>query len=272
MADKTTAIQSLARTQLVDKDGFITAPWLKAMSLENRDLRYLLGLEPRNVNEDASPRIPDVMPLLTMEPDAHRIPDLMPLLAMQDQGQGKDKRLDDALAYLEMVDEPRADKREFAILESLIHFSCEQSAGLARKLQDHDALLAMMPDERKIKQEWPVGSIFLSVVTTNPSLLLGYGTWTQIAEGQMLVGFLTADPDFGTLEGTGGAKTHHHSVDVGDTASGGPSATVLAITDIAGTAVGDGSHHHHVDPASVDSSEESNLRPFFVIYAWKRTA
>lgn len=56
---------------------------------------------------------------------------------------------------------------------------------------------------------WPVGSVFLSVVATNPSVLLGGGTWVRIAEGQMLVGFKAADVDFGVVEGTGGAKTNN---------------------------------------------------------------
>src|SRR5688572_6930180 len=36
---------------------------------------------------------------------------------------------------------------------------------------------------------WPVGSVFLSVVATDPATLLGFGTWAAIAAGRMLVGF-----------------------------------------------------------------------------------
>ncbi len=52
---------------------------------------------------------------------------------------------------------------------------------------------------------WPVGSVFLSVVATDPATLLGVGTWTQIAGGRMLLG--QAAGTFPTPESTGGAST-----------------------------------------------------------------
>jgi hypothetical protein len=54
---------------------------------------------------------------------------------------------------------------------------------------------------------WPVGSIFLSMSATSPATLLGGGTWSRIGQGRVLVGQNPGDPDFGTLGGTGGAKT-----------------------------------------------------------------
>ena len=56
-------------------------------------------------------------------------------------------------------------------------------------------------------QAFPVGSVFLAVVSTNPATLLGYGTWAAIAAGRMLVGLDSGDTDFDTVEETGGAKT-----------------------------------------------------------------
>lgn len=54
---------------------------------------------------------------------------------------------------------------------------------------------------------WPVGSVFLSVVSTDPATLLGVGTWTAIGAGRVLVGIDAGDTDFDTVEETGGSKT-----------------------------------------------------------------
>lgn len=58
---------------------------------------------------------------------------------------------------------------------------------------------------------YPVGSIYLSVVNTNPSKWFG-GTWEQIAKGRTLVGVDTSQTEFNTVKKTGGAKTHKLTV------------------------------------------------------------
>jgi hypothetical protein len=57
-------------------------------------------------------------------------------------------------------------------------------------------------------QAWPVGSIYISTVSTNPATLLGVGTWTAFGTGRTLIGINSGDVDFDTVEETGGAKTH----------------------------------------------------------------
>ena len=65
---------------------------------------------------------------------------------------------------------------------------------------------------------WPVGSVFTSVVSTNPATLLGFGTWAAFGAGRILIGRDAGDADFDTAEETGGAKTstailaHTHSI------------------------------------------------------------
>lgn len=63
------------------------------------------------------------------------------------------------------------------------------------------------PGEGGGGEAFPVGSVFIAVVNTNPGTLLGYGTWAAFAAGRMLIGFNSGDTDFDTAEETGGAKT-----------------------------------------------------------------
>ena len=123
---------------------------------------------------------------------------------------------------------------------------------------------------------YPVGSIYISVVSTNPATLLGVGTWTAFAEGRMLVGLKSTDTDFDTVEETGGAKTHTLTVDempshshtlnyYPDTAGGGSSPSKhgdsdnVTSTEIASDSTGGGSAH-------------DIMNPYIVTYMWKRTA
>ena len=52
---------------------------------------------------------------------------------------------------------------------------------------------------------FPVGSIYLSVVNTNPSIWFG-GTWELISQGRTLVGVDINDTDFNTAKKIGGEK------------------------------------------------------------------
>jgi hypothetical protein len=56
-------------------------------------------------------------------------------------------------------------------------------------------------------EAFPVGAVFIGVVSTDPATLLGYGTWSAIAAGRVLVGRDAGDVDFDVAEETGGAKT-----------------------------------------------------------------
>ena len=104
-------------------------------------------------------------------------------------------------------------------------------------------------------EAFPVGSVFLSVVATNPNTLLGYGTWSQIAQGQFLVGQNSGDTDFDTGEETGGAKTHTHNAH----------ATVDNLRTGGGVS-------GFATPADAAHVASSHLPPYFVVYVWKRTA
>jgi microcystin-dependent protein len=54
---------------------------------------------------------------------------------------------------------------------------------------------------------YPVGSIYMSVESTNPGTTFGVGTWTAWGSGKVPVGVDVGDASFDTVEETGGAKT-----------------------------------------------------------------
>jgi len=56
---------------------------------------------------------------------------------------------------------------------------------------------------------YPVGEIYITHRSGNPSTLLGFGTWVAYGAGRMLVGLdAGGDADFDAIDDAGGAKTH----------------------------------------------------------------
>ena len=82
---------------------------------------------------------------------------------------------------------------------------------------------------------YPVGSIYMSVVSTSPATLFGMGTWSALA-GRFLVGLDSGQTEFDAAEETGGEKTHTL------TSSEMPAHTHTQ--DAHGHGVTDGGHNH----------------------------
>jgi len=145
-----------------------------------------------------------------------------------------------------------------------------------------------------LEASWPVGSIFLSVVATSPRILLGFGTWSRIAEGKFLVGQEAADEDFDTAEKTGGEKTHtltsaempehthvqnphqHDLSSLEKRSTIGTATTwdIFADVDGSSTSFDPGTY---LIPAATATNQNTgggaahnNLPPYTVVYAWKR--
>lgn len=96
---------------------------------------------------------------------------------------------------------------------------------------------------------FPVGAVFISVVSTSPGTLLGYGTWSAFATGRVLVGIDAGQTEFDVVEETGGAKT--------STATATAATPDLVTSNVTSTGV---------------SPTTSTLQPYVVVYMWKRTA
>jgi len=128
---------------------------------------------------------------------------------------------------------------------------------------------------------YPVGSVYTSVVATNPNSLLGVGTWAAFGAGRVLVGINASDSDFNTVEEVGGAKTDSHTLTLNEIPS-----HVHGYTGIQGNGNPDGSSDSVAagQPTSYPRQSELDyegggaahshniMQPYIVVYFWKRTA
>lgn len=119
---------------------------------------------------------------------------------------------------------------------------------------------------------YPVGAVYISVVSTSPATLFG-GTWAAFGAGRVLVGIDATQTEFDTVEETGGAKTHTL------TSAEMPSHTHSVQVIGNGTITG-GGYPNPQDPAGSayttgaegGGGAHNNLQPYIVCYFWKRTA
>lgn len=145
---------------------------------------------------------------------------------------------------------------------------------------------------------YPVGSIYISVNSTNPSSLFG-GTWVAFATGRTLVGVDTTDADFNAVEKTGGEKTHvlttnempshthiqnaHSHSDILDndgyrvTYATGNTASYRVLNQVQqGNASGSWKMQTSNTAATNQNTgggqAHNNLQPYVTVYMWKRTA
>jgi hypothetical protein len=144
---------------------------------------------------------------------------------------------------------------------------------------------------------YPVGSIYINATSSsNPSTLLGFGTWTAFGAGRVMVGLDSTDALFDTAEETGGSKNatlvshthtatstvtdpgHDHApprggqfvVNGGSTGGTGPNANAFLETETTTETTG-------ITVATTNSTEgasatNANVQPFIVVRMWKRTA
>ena len=142
---------------------------------------------------------------------------------------------------------------------------------------------------------YPVGSIYMATVTTNPATLLGFGTWVRYGQGRMLI---SADDSTYTIGGTGGSATttlstanlpsHNHSAtsvvtDPGHThtsnaqqannsnqlAGGGSFTTAYAVAAINSATTGISVATSIGNTGS--GTAATTISPYIVVYMWNRT-
>lgn len=147
---------------------------------------------------------------------------------------------------------------------------------------------------------YPVGSVYINATSSsNPSTLLGFGTWTAFGAGRVMVGLDAGDALFDTAEETGGSKdaivvSHTHTatsssavtdsghVHSATSKSSGGAASASATGVIDGTVTTTWNTASAVTGISVAttttvasagaSGTNANIQPYITVRMWKRTA
>lgn len=150
-------------------------------------------------------------------------------------------------------------------------FSLDSNGNLVVNSINTPALLAAI---------YPIGSIYMSVNNTNPSVLFG-GTWEQVKDR-----FLLCAGDTYACGATGGAATHVHALSNGY-AKFNPSASVAYTYSKVVTTSSWADNTRQTVSAKATSFDTTNTRgvqlggnsnsasslpPYIAVYVWKRTA
>lgn len=121
-----------------------------------------------------------------------------------------------------------------------------------------------------MKKIYPVGSIYISTVSTNPSTLFGFGTWSQIKDT-----FLLAAGTTYKAGATGGEATHKLTVNEmpahthAQNISANTNSFVVAHDVESWVLNGAGTSQ---TGNSGNGQAHNNMPPYLTVYMWKRTA
>lgn len=149
-----------------------------------------------------------------------------------------------------------------------------------------------------LKKVYPVGSIYMSTVSTNPATLFGFGTWEAMPAGRVLLA--QGKSSWGTTYNagsTGGEATHKltvgelpehnhiasisttgnhtHTLNVVDDerSAGNYAAGGASFQNGTATTNSSGNHTHTIVINNTGLSQaHNNLQPYYACYIWRRTA
>lgn len=135
---------------------------------------------------------------------------------------------------------------------------------------------------------YPVGSVYISTIATNPGTIFGAGTWVATGVGSVLIGVGTSDAVY-ALDDTGGESTHTLSTAEMPSHNHGGGAHTHGIifknntvgagsTSLQGNADtgNDSTVTAGASPTVIDSqgsgNAHENMPPYLVVHMWERTA
>ena len=181
----------------------------------------------------------------------------------------------------------------------------ETSTGSIEGVELEQTLYGMTVKEI-MNEIYPVGSIYTSTESTNPSEKFG-GVWERYGKGKTLVGVDEDDSSFNVSNKTGGSKSinlahthttkdhtltidempsHNHLSSIhgyiisssaiasagNDPVAVNASAPAITTKNYYTKYAGGGSAHNHGETTSSLSSKQSILNPYITVYIWKRVS
>lgn len=127
-------------------------------------------------------------------------------------------------------------------------------------------------DNISIGIKFPIGYIYLSTSSTNPSAYFG-GTWQRISNGKVLVGVDENDPDFNAPNLTGGEKTHTLNIDEMPSHNHSLPGRLVntdgsgIVRELAGQ---DSANNNSSSYNAGGNQPHNNLQPYFTCYIWEK--
>lgn len=128
----------------------------------------------------------------------------------------------------------------------------------------------------------PVGSVFFTAVNTNPSSLLGYGTWVQRAQGRFIVGVgegTDANSETRTYpQGEDSVGEYEHTLTVAEMPSHTHTGDFASVTNnqLSPPTINQGNTSAYLSQGSLNNTggdgAHENSPPAFGLYVWERTA
>jgi hypothetical protein len=144
---------------------------------------------------------------------------------------------------------------------------------------------------------YPIGSIYINATSSsNPSSLLGFGTWTAFGAGRVMVGLDAGNAAFDTAEETGGSAdaivvSHTHTA-TSTVTDAGHAHTMPTRNALTGNFQGFQAPYHGLgnpdnsatstvttgitvattNASTGSSGTNANLQPYITVRMWKRTA
>ena len=166
---------------------------------------------------------------------------------------------------------------------------------LAKKIAELEKIVSDNKSELENKinsnfdKTYPVGSIYISTSGTNPSTIYG-GTWERYGQGKTLVGLNEGEPEFNTINKTGGEKTHTLTINEmpshnhnlgGHTFLWGENVGTVNIKNANAEAGATSQNRLYTYQdqygwantlVNGGSQPHNNLQPYITVYMWKRTS